>query len=204
MSAPPLENQVTSKSQNKTKKCPVCENLFKVKNIYSRQRLLRFIELSFCRFLHTAYLQHGSELRNWDKSNKIFRQIILVTSNAAEKIQKLYFYFFCNFDWNMRRTHEKDLPRIRRAIKSTNQNFLSWLLCNEVPGWDGALKSHEIKYFYELEKEDRNEKSLKIMIKSLKIMMQYKSKENMDYLRLFSRYCDSYLTPWSSLYIFVQ
>ena len=55
------------------------------------------------------------------------------------------------------------------------------MLGNEVRAWDGALKSHEIKYFYELEKKERNEKSLKIMIKPLKIMMQYKSKENMDY-----------------------
>ena len=174
----------------------MCENLFKVKNIYSRQRLLRFILLPLCRFSHTVNLQDANELPNWDKSNKIFKQIILVTSNAEEKIQKLYFYFFCNFDENMRRTHEKDPPRIRRAIKNTNQNYLSWLLGNEVPGrgGGGALKSHEIKYFYELEKEECNEKSLKIM-------MQYKSKENMDYRRLFSRYCDSNLTP---LYIFVQ
>ena len=106
-------------------------------------------------------------------------------------------YFFWNFDENMRRTHEKDLPRIRRTIKNTNQNYLSWLLGNEVPGRGGALKPHEIKYFYELEKEDRNKKSLKIM-------MQYKSKENMDYRRLFSRYCDSNLMPWSSLYIFLE
>ena len=50
------------------------------------------------------------------------------------------------------------------------------MLGNEVPGRGGgaALKSLEIKYFYELEKEEWNEKSLKIM-------MQYKSKENMDY-----------------------
>ena len=34
--------------------------------------------------------------------------------------------------------------------------------------------------------------------------MQYKSKENMDYRRLFSFYCDSNLTSWSSLYNFVQ
>ena len=56
-----------------------------------------------------------------------------------------------------------------------NTNYLSWLLGNKVPGrgGGGALKSHEIKYFYELEKEEWNEKSLKIMIKSLKIMMQY-------------------------------
>ena len=91
----------------------------------------------------------------------------------------------------MRKTHKKDPPRIRRAIKNTNQNYLSWLLGNEVPGRGGALKSHEIKYFYELEKEERNEKSLKVMIKSLKNIMQYKSKENMDYRRLFCRCCDS-------------
>ena len=184
----------------------MCKNLFKVKNIYSRQRLLRFILLPLCRFSHTAYLQHASELPNWDKSNKIFKQIILVTLNAEEKIQKIYFYFFCNFDKNMRRTHEKDPPRIRRAIKNTNQNYLSWLFGNEIPVrvGGGALKSHEIKYFYELDKEEWNEKSLKIMIKSLKTMMQYKSKGNMDYRRLFSRYCDSNLTPWSSVYIFVQ
>ena len=177
----------------------MCENLFKFKNIYSRQRLLRFILLPLCRFSHTKHLQHASELSNWNKSNKIFKQIILVTSNAEEKIQKLYFYFFCNFDKNMRRTHEKDPPRTRRAIQNTNQNYLSWLLGNEVPGRDGggALKSHEIKYFYELEKEEWNEKSLKMM-------MRYKSKENMDYRRLFYRYCDSNLTPWSSVYIFVQ
>ena len=40
------------------------------------------------------------------------------------------------------------------------------------------LKSNEIKYFYALTKEERHEKSLKIMIKYLKIMIQYKSKEN--------------------------
>ena len=65
------------------------------------------------------------------------------------------------------------------------------MLGNEVPGWGTylPLKSNEIKYFYELIKEERREKSLKIMI-------QYKSKENMDYSRLFSRYCDLNLTPW--------
>ena len=102
----------------------MCENLFKVKNIYSRQRLLRFILLPLCRFSHTAYLQHASELRNWDKSNKIFKQIKLVTSNAEEKIQKICFYFFCNFDENMRRTHEKDPPRIRRGEITWNKVFL--------------------------------------------------------------------------------
>ena len=102
----------------------MCENLFKVKNIYSRQRLLRSILLPLCRFSYTAYLQHASELRNWDKSNKIFKQIKLVTSNAEEKIQKIYFYFFCNFDENMRRTHEKDPARIRRGEITWNKIFL--------------------------------------------------------------------------------
>ena len=73
----------------------------KVASIYSTA----FLQVS-----HTAYLQHASELPNWDKSNKIFKQIILVTSNAEEKIQKLCFYFFCNFDENMK-------GHIRTAIK---------------------------------------------------------------------------------------
>ena len=194
-----LENQFTRKSK---KNYPVCKNLFKVKNIYSRQRLLQFILLplcALCRFSHAAYLQHASELPNWDKSDKIFKQIILVTSKAEEKIQKLYFYFFCNFDENMRRPPEKDPPRIRKVIKNTNQNYLSWLLGNGVPGKGTylPLKSNEIKYFYELVKEDSHCKSMKIMIESLKVMMQDKSKEKMDYRRLFSRYCDSNLTPWN-------
>ena len=65
------------------------------------------------------------------------------------------------------------------------------MLGNEVPGWGTylPLKSNEIKYFYELMKEERREKSLKIMI-------HYKSKENMDYSRLSSRYCDLNWTPW--------
>ena len=106
----------------------------------------------------------------------------------------------------MIRPHERDPPRIRRVIKNTNQSYLSWLPGNEVPGGGTyfPLKSNEIKYFYELIKEERCEKSLKIMIKYLKIMIQYKSKENMDYRRLFSRYCDSNLTPRGSLYIFAQ
>ena len=158
----------------------MCENLFKVKNIYSRQRLLRFILLPLCRFSHTVNLQDANELPNWDKSNKIFKQIILVTSNAEEKFQKLYFYFFCNFDENMRRTHEKDPPRLRRVIKK--YELIELIASQRVPGRGSylPLKSHKIKYFYELEKEERHEKSLKIMIKPLKIMMQYKNKENMD------------------------
>ena len=77
------------------------------------------------------------------------------------------------------------------------------MLGNEVLGRGTyfPLKSNKIKYFYDLIKEDWREKSLKIMIKYLKIMIRYKSKENMDYRRLFSRYCDSNLTPWDSLYI---
>ena len=80
------------------------------------------------------------------------------------------------------------------------------MLGNEVPGRGTclALKSNEIKYFYELIKEERREKSLKIMVKYLKVMIQYEGKENMDYRRLFFRYCYSNLTWWGSLYIFAQ
>ena len=53
---------------------------------------------------------------NWDKSDRIFKQIILVTSKAEEKIQKLYFYYSGNFDENMRRPLERDPPRIRGVI----------------------------------------------------------------------------------------
>ena len=84
------------------------------KLIYSRQRLLRFILLPLCRFLDIL------DIRNLhaklDKSDRIFKQIILVTSKAEEKIQKLYFYYSGNFDENMRRPHERDPPRIRGVI----------------------------------------------------------------------------------------
>ena len=73
MAAPPLEKQFTSKSKNFY---PVCKNLFKVKKIYLRQKLLQFIPLPLCRFSHNAYLQYGSGLPNWDKSDKILKQII--------------------------------------------------------------------------------------------------------------------------------
>ena len=59
LAPPPLEKQFTSKSK---KFFPMCKNLFKVGNIYSRQSLLQFILLPFCRFSHTAYLQHASRL----------------------------------------------------------------------------------------------------------------------------------------------
>ena len=72
----------------------------------------------------------------------------------------------------MRRLPEKDPPRKRKVIKNTNQNYLSWLLGIEVPGRGKylPLKSNEIKYFYELVKEETHEKSLKII-------MQEKSKK---------------------------
>ena len=69
------------------------------------------------RFSHNAYLHHASDLPNWDKSEKIFRQIILVASKAEGQNQKPCFYYFGNFDENMRRPHEKDPPTIRRVIK---------------------------------------------------------------------------------------
>ena len=61
-----------------------------------------------------------------------------------------------------------------------------------------------IRQNFETNNISRHKKSLKVMINYLKIMIQYKSKENMDYHRLFSRYCDSNLTPLGSLYIFAQ
>ena len=79
--------------------------------------MLQFILLPLCRFSQTAYLQHASELPNPDKSDKIFKQIILVTSKAEEKIKKLYFYFFGNFYENMRRPPETDPLKTRRVIK---------------------------------------------------------------------------------------
>ena len=75
------------------------------------------ILLPLCRFSATEYLHHASELPNWDKSDRIFNQIILVTSKAEEKIQKLYFHYSGNFDENTKRPHERDPPRIRRVIK---------------------------------------------------------------------------------------
>ena len=68
-----------------------------------------------------------NDLSNWDKSDKIFKQIILVTSKAEEKIQKLYSYYFdSNSDENVRSSREKDPPRRRRVIKkNANQNYLS-------------------------------------------------------------------------------
>ena len=71
-------------------------------------------------------------------------------------------------------------------------------------GTNLLLKSNEIKYIYELVKEERHESSLKILIKSLKIVIHYKIKEIMDKGPLFSWYFDSSLTPWSSFYIFAQ
>ena len=65
-----LEKQFTSKSK---KFCPMCKNLIKVENIYSRQSLLQFILLPLYRFSHNAYLRHASRLLKWDISDKIFR-----------------------------------------------------------------------------------------------------------------------------------
>ena len=59
--------------------------------IYSRQRLLQFILLTLSRFLHIVYLQYMNELPNSDKTEKIFKQIILVSSKAEKKKSKTLF-----------------------------------------------------------------------------------------------------------------
>ena len=164
----------------------------KIKNWYTRDK--GCFDLFYCLcvgFRPLGVFATCVELPYSEKSDRIFKQIILVTSKGEGKIQKLYFCYSGNFDENMRRPHERNSLRIRSNKKNANQNNLSWLLGNEVPGWGTylPLKSNEIKYFYELIQEERREKSLKIMI-------QYKSKENMDYSRLFSGYCDLNLTPW--------
>ena len=147
------------------------------------------------------------ELPNWDKPDRIFQQIILVTSKAEENIQKLYFYYSGNFDENMRMPHQRDPRRIRRVMKKYKSK-LSELIAWQRGTWSRSLPSTKIKWnkiFLWDNKRREAWKSLKIMTKYLKIMIQYKSKEkDMDYCRLFSRYCDSYLTPWGSLYIFAQ
>ena len=70
-----------------------------------------------CRFSHNTYLHHASELPNWDKSDKIFNQITLLTTKAEEKIPKLHCYYFGNFDENVRRLHEKNPPTASRVKK---------------------------------------------------------------------------------------
>ena len=128
-----------------------------------------------CRFSHNTYLHHASELPNWDKSDKIFKQIILVTSKAEEKIPKLHCYYFGNFHENVGRPHEKNPPTVRRVKKLKSKLFDCLQRKSNEIKYYLPLKSNEIKYFYELFKEERHEKSLKIMIKSLKIMIYYKT-----------------------------
>lgn len=74
-----------------------CKNLFKVKKIHSRQRLLQFILLTLSRLSRIAYSQHVNELPNWDKSHKIFKQIKLVTSKAEEKFKNFAFITLAAF-----------------------------------------------------------------------------------------------------------
>ena len=72
------------------------------------------------------------------------------------------------------------LDRIRRVTKKCKSKLFELIAWQRVSGRGTylPLKSNEIKYFYALIKEERREKSLKTMIKYLKIMIQYKSKEN--------------------------
>ena len=79
--------------------------------IYSRQRLFDLFYCLCVSFRTLRVLATCTELPNWDKSDRIFKQIILVTSKAEKKIQKLCSYYSGNFDENMRRPHERDSPR---------------------------------------------------------------------------------------------
>ena len=132
MSAPPFEKQFNSKCK---KFYPVCKNLFKVKK-YTRDKGCFNLFYCLCvgfRTLLICSMRVGCQIEiNQTKfSNRQY-----LASKAEEKIQKLHFYYFGNFDGNIRRLHEKNLRRIRRVIKNTNQNYLSSLLGNEVPGLD--------------------------------------------------------------------
>ena len=113
--------------------------------IYWRQKLLQFILMPPCRFSHNAYLHHASELPNWDKSDKIFRQIILVASKAEGQNQKPCFYYFGNFDENMRRPHEKDPPRIGRLIKKPKSKLFE-LIAWQRDTWPRYLPPTKIKW----------------------------------------------------------
>ena len=85
------------------------------------------------------------ELPNWDKSDRIFQQIIFVTSKAEENIQKLYFYYSGNFDENMRMPHQRDPRRIRRVMKKYKSK-LSELIAWQRGTWSRSLPSTKIKW----------------------------------------------------------
>ena len=87
----------------------------KITNWYTRDKGYFVLFYCLCVGFWTFWI-FATCMPNWDKSDRIFKQIILVTSKAEEKIQKLYFYYSGNFDENMRRPHERDPPRIRRVI----------------------------------------------------------------------------------------
>ena len=87
----------------------------KITNWYTRDK--GCFDLFYCLYVGFWTLTiFATCMPNWDDSDRIFKQIILVTSKAEEKIQKLYFYYSGNFDENMRRPHERDPPRIRGVI----------------------------------------------------------------------------------------
>ena len=129
----------------------------KITNWYTRDK--GCFDLFYCLYVGFRTLRVFAtcvELPNSDKSDRIFKQIILVTSKAEERIRKLYFYYSGNFDKNMRRPHGRDPPRIRRVIKNTNQKLIR---CNkelfELIAWQRvpgrgiylSLKWNKIKYF---------------------------------------------------------
>ena len=73
------------------------------------------------------------------------KQVILATSKAEEKIQKLYFYYSGNFDENMRRSHERDPPRIRRVIKKCKSKLFE-LIAWQQGTWSRYLPPTKIKW----------------------------------------------------------
>ena len=98
----------------------------KITNWYTRDKVYFDLFYYLCVGFRTLRVFAASvELPNWDKSDRIVKQIILATSKAEEKTQKLYFYYSGNFDENMRRPHERNPPKIRRVVRNTNQTYLS-------------------------------------------------------------------------------
>ena len=60
------------------------------KNIFETKVALILMHL--CRFSRTAYLHHASELPNWDKSDKISKQITLVNFKDRRKNSKNFIF----------------------------------------------------------------------------------------------------------------
>ena len=118
----------------------------KITNWYIREKVC--FDLFYCLcvgFWTLRVFATCVELPNWDKSDRIFKQIILITSKAEEKIQKLCFYYPGNFDENMRRPHERDPPKIRRVIKKYKWKSFE-LIAWQRGTWSRYLPPTKIKW----------------------------------------------------------